>query len=196
MGPRENPRPQPAGAALDEDLLLAFELAPVGLCVSRDRVIQRCNTAFAAMFGYASTELAGRSLECLYPSREEFEHIGAMGLPVMERTGSYSDERIMRHRSGRLFWVHVAGQALRRDAPFAYAVWMFEDISTRRPVLVDLTAREREIARQLAEGRTTKQIAKTLAISPRTVEGHRGRLMKKVGAGSAAELIARLIGLG
>lgn len=196
MCPRENPRPQRDSAALDEDLLLAFELAPVGLCVSRDRVIQRCNAAFGAMFGYASAELAGRSLECLYPSHEEFEHIGAVGLPIMQRTGSYSDERIMRHRSGRLFWVHVAGHALRRQAPFAYAVWMFEDISTRRPVLVALTAREREIARQLAEGRTTKQIAKALALSPRTVDGHRGRLMRKVGARSAAELIARLIGLG
>ncbi len=179
----------------DADLELAFDLAPVGLCVSRDRTIQRCNDAFGAMFGFEAAQLEGRSLECLYPSRAEFEHIGAQGLPVMQRTGTYSDERIMRHRSGRLFWCHVAGRSLRPEEPFACAVWMFEDISARRPVVVDLTAREREIVRQLAAGQSTKAIARALGISPRTIDGHRARIMKKVGAASASEMIARLTGL-
>ena len=180
----------------DEDVGLAFDLAPVGLCVSRDRIIQRCNAAFGAMFGDAPANLEGLSLECLYPSRAEFEHIGAQGLPVMQRTGCYSDERIMRHRSGRLFWCHVSGRSLRRDQPFAYAVWMFEDISSRRPVAVALTVREREIVRQLAAGSSTKEIARSLEVSPRTIDGHRARIMKKVGARSASEMISRLVGLG
>jgi PAS domain S-box len=180
---------------VDEDLALAFDLAPVGLCVSRDRTIQRCNAAFGAMFGYEPASLTGRSLECLYPSRSEFEHIGAQGLPVMQRTGQYSDERIMRHRSGRLFWCHVAGRSMRRDKPFACAVWMFEDISARRPAVVELTLREREIVRQLAAGQSTKEIARALGVSPRTIDGHRARIMKKVCARSASEMIAKLIGL-
>lgn len=174
---------------------LAFDHAPVGLCLSRERVIVRCNEAFGEMFGWAPEELAGRSMQHLYPSAEEFEHIGAQGLVAMRETGRYSDERIMRHRSGRLFWVHVAGRALRRDLPFAQAVWMFEDISARRAVTVDLTAREREIVRQLAAGASTKHIARLLGISPRTVEGHRARIIRKVGARSAAEMLARLVGL-
>lgn len=177
------------------DVALAFDLAPVGLCLSRQRCIERCNTAFAAMFGYAAGELQGRSLACLYPSQAEFEHIGAQGLAVMQQTGQYSDERIMRHKSGRLFWCHVAGQSLRRDDPFACAVWMFEDISARRPVTVALTQREREVARRLAAGNSTKQIARALQLSPRTVDGHRARLMHKLGAASAVEMIARLVGL-
>jgi len=187
----------PASEGLPDcsDLELGFELAPVGLCVSRERTIQRCNPVFGAMFGYAPAELAGHSLACLYPSRSEFEHIGAAGLLVMQRTGCYSDERIMRHRSGRLFWCHVAGRSMRRDQPFACAVWMFEDISARRPVAVELTLREREIVRQLAAGLCTKEIARTLGVSPRTVEGHRARIMKKVDARSASEMIARLGGV-
>jgi PAS domain S-box-containing protein len=179
----------------DDDVGLAFDLAPVGLCVSRDRIIQRCNAAFGAMFGEEPAHLEGRSLECLYPSRAEFEHIGAQGLPVMQRTGQYSDERIMRHRSGRLFWCHVSGRSLRRDQPFAYAVWMFEDISSRRPVAVELTVREREVVRRLAAGSSTKAIARELGVSPRTIDGHRARIMKKVGARSAGEMISRLVGL-
>ena len=186
--------PERSMRAADE-VELAFDLAPVGLCVSRDRIIQRCNEAFGAMFGDERAKLEGLSLECLYPSRAEFEHIGAQGLPVMQRTGQYSDERIMRHRSGRLFWCHVAGRALRRDQPFAHAVWMFEDISSRRPVAVELTVREREIVRQLAAGHSTKQIARALDVSPRTIDGHRARIMKKVGARSASEMISRLVGL-
>lgn len=179
----------------EDDLDLVFDLAPVGLCISRDRILARCNSAFASMFGYTPAELQGQSLACLYPSVEEFENIGEQGQILMRPTGTYSDERIMRHRSGRLFWCHAAGRALRRDTPFACAVWMFEDISERRRVSVDLTPREREVARQLAAGSSTKVIARTLGTSPRTVDGHRARLMRKLGAKSASEMIARLVGL-
>lgn len=177
-------------------LELAFHLAPVGLCVSRERKVESCNDAFARMFGYSVGELEGTSLARLYPSADEFAHIGNLGLPVMRSTGMYSDERIMRRKDGTLFWCHVSGQALDKSDPFARAVWMFEDISIRRPVRAKLTLREREIAQQLATGATSKQIGRKLGISPRTVEAHRARLMKKYGAASTAELVARLVGGG
>lgn len=175
---------------------LAFALAPVGLCVSRERIVDVCNEAFARMFGYEAGELEGQPLAPLYPSLQEFTHVGNLGLPVMRETGVYSDQRIMRRRDGTLFWCHVAGQALDRADPFGCAVWMFDDISMRRPVTATLTLREREIAQQLAAGATSKQIARTLAISPRTVEAHRARLMRKFGAATAGELVARLVGAG
>ena len=178
-----------------DDLALAFDLAPVGLCVSRQRVIQHCNAALAAMFGFAADALAGQSLACLYPSSREFENIGSRGWAAMRETGRYSDERIMRHQSGRLFWCHVAGRSLDQNDPFACAVWMFEDISAKRPVQADLTAREREIVQFLATGETSKQIARRLGISPRTVEAHRARMIRKLGVSSAGELISRLVGV-
>ena len=179
----------------DADLGLAFDLAPVGLCVTRERIIHRCNDTFAAMFGWPDATLQGRSIECLYPSRDEFEHIGAHGLELMRKTGVYSDERIMRHGDGQLFWCHVAGRSLSLDQPFACAVWMFEDISSRRRVTANLTSREREIVRQLAAGLSTKQTARVLGVSPRTIDGHRARIMRKLGATSASEMMARLVGM-
>ena len=178
-----------------DDLALAFDLAPVGLCVSRERIIQRCNEVFASMFGYSVEELSGRSFACLYPSTSEFENIGTRGCSVMRETGCYSDDRIMRHRKGNLFWCHAAGRSLDRSDPFACAVWMFEDISAKRPVNADLTVREREIIQFLATGQTSKQIARQLDISPRTVEAHRARLIKKLGVTSHSELISRLVGI-
>jgi PAS domain S-box-containing protein len=178
----------------DQALTLAFDLAPVGLCLSRRRVIQRCNEAMASMFGYSTQALAGQSLSLLYPSRAEFEGIGERGGMVMRETGVYADERIMKHRDGRLFWCHVAGRALDRHDPFVCAVWMFEDISARRPVTAELTPREREIAQLLVQGKTSKQIARLLDISPRTIDAHRVRLMRKLKVSTPTEMVARLVG--
>jgi DNA-binding NarL/FixJ family response regulator len=53
----------------------------------------------------------------------------------------------------------------------------------------ELSMREREVLQLLANGKSTKEIASTLQISARTVEGHRSHLMKKVGAHTSSELI-------
>jgi DNA-binding NarL/FixJ family response regulator len=52
-----------------------------------------------------------------------------------------------------------------------------------------LTGREREILQLLAEGHTNGGIAGRLSISLKTVETHRSAIMKKIGAGSLAEVI-------
>lgn len=52
-----------------------------------------------------------------------------------------------------------------------------------------LTARQREILKLLAEGRSAKEIAADLAISPRTVEFHKYQLMDAHGLHSTAELV-------
>jgi len=51
-----------------------------------------------------------------------------------------------------------------------------------------LSQREREVLQFMAEGNTTKQIALRLHISPKTVEGHRLRLMSKLGIDNVAQL--------
>lgn len=45
-----------------------------------------------------------------------------------------------------------------------------------------LTARQLEVLRMVASGKTTKEIARLLSISPKTVEFHRSRLMERIGA--------------
>jgi DNA-binding NarL/FixJ family response regulator len=52
-----------------------------------------------------------------------------------------------------------------------------------------LTPRQREILQLLAEGRSAKEIAATLAISARTVEFHKYQMMEAHGLHSSAELI-------
>jgi DNA-binding NarL/FixJ family response regulator len=51
-----------------------------------------------------------------------------------------------------------------------------------------LSTREREVLQLIAEGRFTKEIAFTLAISVKTAETHRQQIMKKLNLHSVAEL--------
>jgi len=51
-----------------------------------------------------------------------------------------------------------------------------------------LTNREREVLQMLTEGRSTKEIAKELCLSTKTVDWHRHRLMDKLNVESIAEL--------
>lgn len=55
--------------------------------------------------------------------------------------------------------------------------------------LATLTHREREILREVAQGRVNKQIAFDLGISEVTVKLHRANVMRKMGARSIGELI-------
>ncbi|HSV31593.1 MAG TPA: response regulator transcription factor [Atribacteraceae bacterium] len=52
-----------------------------------------------------------------------------------------------------------------------------------------LTEREREILRLLAEGYTIPEIAEMLVLSPKTVEGHKTRLMGKLDLHNRTELV-------
>jgi DNA-binding NarL/FixJ family response regulator len=52
-----------------------------------------------------------------------------------------------------------------------------------------LTAREREAFHLVAEGLTTKEIARKLDISAKTAENHRSRVMTKLGVRNTAELV-------
>ena len=55
-------------------------------------------------------------------------------------------------------------------------------------IIERLTRREREVMALVAAGRTNKEAAQALGISPRTVETHREHVMKKLGIRSVAEL--------
>ena len=67
----------------------------------------------------------------------------------------------------------------------------------KRDQLANLSPRQREVLRLIAEGRTTKQIAQTLEISVKTVETHRSQLMDRLGIHDVAGLVryAIIVGL-
>ncbi|MRD47461.1 PAS domain-containing protein [Caenimonas koreensis DSM 17982] len=178
---------------MDVDYRLAFNMAPVGLCLSRNRAIVDCNQQLCDMFGAPREALNGQSFQVLYPSADEYERLGARMLPILNTKGHYADDRIMKRANGDLFWCHVSGRALNREAPHESGIWAFEDLSAQRPVKAELTAREREVAARLLDGMTSKEIGKSLLISHRTVEIYRARLMRKYKANTTADLVHKLM---
>ncbi|MBE2261530.1 MAG: PAS and helix-turn-helix domain-containing protein [Burkholderiaceae bacterium] len=181
----------------DIDYALAFDLAPIGLVLSRNRTIVDCNQRMCELFGAARDQLVGQSFRVLYPSADEYERTGERIAPLLGRNGTYADDRIMKRLEGRFkgetFWCHVTGRALNREAPHEAGIWSFEDLSARRAVKAELTPREREVAALLMEGLTAKETGKALTISHRTVEIHRAHLMRKYKASTAADLVHKLM---
>jgi FixJ family two-component response regulator len=59
-----------------------------------------------------------------------------------------------------------------------------------------LTRREREVLARMVVGASSKEAARELGVSSRTIEGHRANIMKKVGVRNAAELIHRVFSEG
>lgn len=174
------------------DHTFVFRHAPVGMILSRNRVIHACNDAAAHIFGYERDALIEKTFCLLYPSAEEFARFGVAIASILQADGRYSDERIMKHASGELFWCRVTGSALQRGDPHAEAIWVFEDLSNKRMVGVNLTPREREISSMLIDGKTCKLIARRIGLSPRTVEMHKSKLMRKYSVTNSAELVQRL----
>jgi len=80
----------------------------------------------------------------------------------------------------------AVGRALEQDAERSDQTKRYKVICLRRS---RLTPRELEVMDLVVAGNSNKQIAAHLKLSSKTVEIHRGRVMKKMEAGSVADLV-------
>lgn len=173
---------------------IAFDQAPIGIVLSERRIIRACNRTFADMLGYRRRDLIGQSFRMLYASQQEFERIRDIGLGPLRQGGAYSDERLVLRRDGSRIWCRFRARTLTPEAPLDRTVLSFAVISETAPG-VALTARERQVVRLLARGMTSKEVARDLSLSPRTIEDVRARLLRKFEVRNVAELLARLTGV-
>lgn len=67
-----------------------------------------------------------------------------------------------------------------------------QEAAELRASLASLTSREREVMMELLEGRSNKDVATNLGISPKTVEIHRARVLQKARVDSVTELVRRM----
>lgn len=179
------------------DYRRAFQDAPVGQAIGRNRVISDCNRAFAEIFRGQVDDLVGTTFERLYPTQSHFEDTGKRIAPVLAKHHTFNDHRVMRRLDGELFWVHVSGFTYTPEDPHRETIWAFTDLSTTRKVNSELrgsmTPRERDIAALLIEGKTGKEVGLALGISFRTVDIYKTRLLRKYGVASTPDLVKRLL---
>jgi FixJ family two-component response regulator len=77
-------------------------------------------------------------------------------------------------------------QALERDQA---ARGRRAELARIRGRYAQLTARQRQIAKKIVEGRLNKQIAAELHLSENTIKVHRRRIMERMGAANVATLV-------
>ncbi len=87
--------------------------------------------------------------------------------------------------------VALIEECLERDVESRAAQERRRDHGVR---LAQLTQREREVLDLVVAGRMNREIAEALAISIKTVEAHRARIMEKLGVSSVAELVQATLG--
>ncbi|MCY1207667.1 Bacterial regulatory protein, luxR family [compost metagenome] len=186
-----------AGVNPDIDYGTVFEHLPTAAAVLYDRVIVDCNAMFRDIMRGTRDALVGKSFAILYAAPEDFDVRGAKVAEVLKEKGSYADDRLLKRLDGEIFWCHISGYTLSRRVPYKRAIWTFADLSIERQisssVRASLTQRERETATLLLEGLSSKEIAKRLDISPRTVDIHRGSLLKKYGVSTTSDLLVNLV---
>jgi DNA-binding NarL/FixJ family response regulator len=85
-----------------------------------------------------------------------------------------------------------AVRAAGRGEPFLTASaqqTLIRDFLDRGDQPAELTPREQEVVKLIAEAHTNKEIAEILHLSEKTVESHRGRVLQKLGMRDRVELV-------
>lgn len=109
-----------------------------------------------------------------------------------DRASAHQTGYVMRQTSVSEFLEMVRRAASSHEAPSrkvrrsALAEWPSEEILPRQRLL---TARERQVLKLLAEGRTVRSAAESLGLSVKTVDAHKFNLMRKLGIHNKAELV-------
>ena len=144
---------------------------------------------------------AAEQLKTLHP------HIKVIVL-TQNREPRFAAEAFRRHASGYLLKDSAASElttAIRESlrgksyVSRSIAKSMFDEASRPQAdqlAVRDLSVREREVLQLLAEGKSMKEVAAVLDISPRTVEFHKYRIMELLRITTNAELVQQAIKLG
>ncbi len=140
-------------AEVAQEQKIIFEAVSLGVLLTVNRVIKRCNGAMEEMFGYAKDELVGQSTQLLFDSVESFEQTGQEAYAVIAQGALYAAERRYRRKDGSLFWASIHGRAFDMDHPDWGSVWVYEDITQKRQAAQELqNAKEAADAASQAKG--------------------------------------------
>ena len=133
---------RPRDAQLEYKAILAN--ASIGIAFTRDRRFTLCNPKFADMLGWQAEELIGKPGEAVYPSRESYEAMGAIAMPVLSAGRQLDLEWELRRKDGSTFPARMIAKSVSPTDNQKGTVWIVEDITVRKRA-------EAEMQRLLAE---------------------------------------------
>ncbi len=106
--------------------------ASIGIAFTRDRRFFLCNPKFAEMFGWSPDELIGQPGEVVYTSRESYEALGAIAVPVLAAGRQLDLEWEVRRKDGSTFLCRMIAKAISEADTRHGTVWIVEDITEKR----------------------------------------------------------------
>jgi diguanylate cyclase (GGDEF)-like protein/PAS domain S-box-containing protein len=121
---------RPRDAQLEYKAILAN--ASIGIAFTRDRKFFLCNPKFADMFGWDAEELIGQPGQVVYPSRESYEALGAIAIPLLGSGQQLDIEWEMRRKDGSTFLARMVAKAISATNASQGTVWILEDITGKK----------------------------------------------------------------
>lgn len=106
--------------------------ASIGIAFTRDRKFFLCNPKFADLFGWHPDELIGQAGEVVYASRESYEALGRIAVPVLTAGKQLDLDWEMRRKDGSTFLGRVIAKAISTADPRQGTVWIVEDVTAQR----------------------------------------------------------------
>ncbi|TAK45637.1 MAG: EAL domain-containing protein [Betaproteobacteria bacterium] len=119
---------RPRQPQLEVEAILAN--AGIGIAFTRERRFYLCNARFAELFGWTVEELIGQPGEVVYTSRESYETLGRIAIPLLAGGGQLDVEWELRRRDGTKFPCRIVARAINPEQPAQGTVWLAD---TARP---------------------------------------------------------------
>jgi diguanylate cyclase (GGDEF)-like protein/PAS domain S-box-containing protein len=139
IGPRADPpglEPPASYAGRTRYTQLEYEAilanASIGIAFTRERKIFLCNPRFAEMLGYEPSELIGKPGEVVYASRESYEALGRIAVPLLAAGRQLDIEWEIRRKDGSTFLARIVAKPIDAQNTQQGTVWIAEDITERR----------------------------------------------------------------
>ena len=104
----------------------------IGIAFTRDRKFFLCNPKFAELFGWKADELIGQPGEVVYPSRESYEALGRIAVPVLSADKQLDLDWEMKRKDGSTFLARMIAKGIGGADAKRGTVWIIDDVTERR----------------------------------------------------------------
>jgi PAS domain S-box-containing protein len=115
-----------------------FRVAPIGIGLVVDRVLEQVNQRLCDMLGYSREELLNKSARVLYPTQEEFEWVGREKYRQIQEFGTGTVETHWQHQDGSILDVLLSSTPLDPNDLSAGVTFTALDITERKRAEVAL----------------------------------------------------------
>jgi diguanylate cyclase (GGDEF)-like protein/PAS domain S-box-containing protein len=104
----------------------------IGIAFTRDRKFFLCNPKFAELIGWRAEDLIGQPGEVVYPSRESYEALGRIAVPVLLAGKQLDLDWEVRRKDGSTFLARVIAKSISDTDPGRGTVWIVDDVTAAR----------------------------------------------------------------